>query len=946
MRDNSPVTQQEYVIPEGQVLVSETDLHGNIVFANNEFIEVSGYSWPELDHQPHNLIRHPDVPPEAFADLWKTLKSGESWHQYVKNRRKNGDHYWVEANIAPICENGQVVGYKSVRNPIKRELIPQVESVYRKLRSGEVILKGGSVISARSQAFQKWNPLPKKHIMAKILVPLVLMALLWSVILQVYLQTVADDMYHSAVNERQQLLVNNLGSKLETQANIALTNAVGLAGNSALIFGLKDNQPTVIWQILQVNHEQYIKRSHLKNIGIAVFDQNLKKVSNSGVNISVDKMPKEITTETVVQKEGSFIRAQVPVLYGNQTIGLVVFSLPMTDILKQEQSAHHDYAVFKVNGDDWQAEKGFENSSINNLLPGLNKTKLEAGQYQVVDNHLFVSAPLVHDGKTVGIQVISEPTTILQKVLSDSYFMIYVAQTAMSGGFILLLIQVFWRMRVLVMRPMKQFTNRLKIASEEGSLSVRADAVADDEIGTMAKSFNHYVNSVQHMMIGVADMIAALSKGNLSYRLRADAKGDLDILKRQVNGSVDNIQEVIQEIEKAIHSLKEARYDFRVSGRYDGEFNEMVHGLQEAMITTEKAIDGINGTMEAIANGDFSSRLTIQLKGELELLKNNINRSLNQLETGINDTVDVVVAQSNGDLTQRISGDYKGKLAEMQTAVNRSLDKVGNVVHDLTVSSHTVNSASDQIAFGSSELSERMQEQTMTLQQTVASMELITKTVKENAEGARDASTLASNAKDQAHQGASVIEETMNSMRALSESSQKIADIIGLIDSIAFQTNLLALNAAVEAARAGEQGRGFAVVAGEVRTLAGKSSEAAKDIRQLIENSVSQVSESESLVQKSEKEFNSIQEIILKVDRYVSDIAKVSVQQSESVQQINGAIEELNQMTQQNAASVVEVATSAETLKAEAQQMESHVHFFEIEDEDESIQALPEKKIS
>jgi len=359
----------------------------------------------------------------------------------------------------------------------------------------------------------------------------------------------------------------------------------------------------------------------------------------------------------------------------------------------------------------------------------------------------------------------------------------------------------------------------------------------------------------------------------------------------------------------------------------------MVSDLEEAMEDTKQAIDGINDTMLAIARGDFSSRLEANLKGELDLLKSNLNASLDQLEKGVNETVDVVVAQSKGDLTKRIHGDYKGKLGEMKHAVNTSLVKVNRAVSELMVSSNTVNSASDQIADGNSNLSDRIQDQANTLQQTVSSMEMITQMVRENATSAQDASNLATRAKQQAESGAKVIDQAMGSMKALSESSQKIADIIGLIDSIAFQTNLLALNAAVEAARAGEQGRGFAVVAGEVRSLAGKSAEAAKEIRELIETSVSQVSESEALVQKSEGEFTSIQEIILKVDEFISNIANASQQQLEGVEQINRAIEGLDGVTQQNASLVKETSAIADTLRSEAEQMREHVGFFQTSDD-------------
>lgn len=930
MRDNSPVTQKEFVIPDDYILVSETDLKGTITYANQHFLEVSGYSWEELKGQPHNLIRHPDVPPVVFKDMWETLQKGKSWHQYVKNRRSNGDHYWVEANVAPIIKDGAIIGYKSIRNPIKRDLIPKVEKAYRKLAEGSLVIRRGSVISSWAEKIQRWSPLPKKSILGKTMIPLVIMALMWSVVLQIYLQKVADDMYLSSVHERQSLLIDNLNAKIQSQSQIALTNAVGLAGNSALIYGLHDHQQTVIWQILEVNYQQYAKRSDMSHIGLAVFDADLKKVSNSGVPISVSKMPDHLNTRVVSQPEGAFIQAQVPVLFGDKKIGLVVFNLPLTQMVKLEQNRDHQYAVYHLNdGGQWSATKGFEDSPINAQIQQADLALLQKEGYQVVGDRLLVIDPLERGGKRVAMQVISESTGVLNKVLHDSYFMIYVAQAAMSGGFILLLIQVFWRMRNFILKPLGSLTEKLKIASEDGALSVRADVYSSDEIGRMGDSFNLYVTEIQHLMMSVSDMIENLSKGQLDKRIDTDVKGDLNILKNNVNVSADNIETVIQELKRAIHAIKVAEYHFETDSKFYGEFGLMIDELKSAMDDTFSAVSGINATMKAISEGNFSQRLNVELVGELASLKQNINSSLDQLEKGISETVEVLVAQSEGDLTERVKGNYSGKLGVMSEAVNTSLDNISSAISELMAASNTVNTASGQIAEGSANLSDRIQNQAKTLQETVASMENITTMVRKNAENAQEAAKLASSAKEQADNGSEVMERTKHAMSEVSASSQKISEIIGLIDSIAFQTNLLALNAAVEAARAGEHGRGFAVVAGEVRSLAGKSADAAKEIRQLIENTSGQIAQSVDLVEKSNKEFLSIVEVLMKMYEFIGQIAQANQEQTLSVDQVNVAMEGMDKVTQQNATLVKETAEAANMLSGEAVEMKKQVSFFD-----------------
>ncbi len=606
MRDNGPVTQQEYQIPQGYILVSETDLQGNIVYANEAFIEVSGYTWAELKGQPHNMIRHPDVPEKVFEDLWACLKRGEPWHQYVKNRRKNGDHYWVEANIAPVVENGEIVGYKSVRNPIKNDEVELAESAYRLIQNGQRLIKKGALVTPLSQttgaleSFAAEKHHGQNHFAVDCDGDCVECRFA-----AVFAECGRQPLCRSG-GRAPGTVVENLDSEIASQSQIALTNAVGIAGNSAVIYGLYDHQDTVLWQILQVNHDQYVKRANMPGIGLAIFDENLKQVASSGVPIAVDAIPNEPITRITFQPEGGFIQALVPVPYGDKTIGLVGVSLPLQQIAGLEKESRHHYAALDLAKDQsFSFAKGFEDSKLKDLMGQADRTQLVENGYAVVGNDFLVLGKIHAGDQVIGAHLISEPMNILDKLLSDTYFMIYVAQAAMSGGFILLLIQVFWRMRNYVLKPMSRLTQKLSIASEEGSLSVRADVVVDDEIGQMARNFNHYVTSVQHLMISVSDMISALSKGDLQYRIKADAKGDLNILKGQVNHSAQNIQNVISELERAIQCLIEATYDFETQAHFEGDFKVMVDDLQNAMRNTHEAVSGINETMKPLPKGIF-----------------------------------------------------------------------------------------------------------------------------------------------------------------------------------------------------------------------------------------------------------------------------------------------------------------------------------------------------
>jgi methyl-accepting chemotaxis protein len=290
---------------------------------------------------------------------------------------------------------------------------------------------------------------------------------------------------------------------------------------------------------------------------------------------------------------------------------------------------------------------------------------------------------------------------------------------------------------------------------------------------------------------------------------------------------------------------------------------------------------------------------------------------------------DLARAVARGDLTARIElkpGDSTSLMAhlrEMQASL-------GKVVSNVRQNSESVATASSEISQGNHDLSQRTEEQASALEETAASMEQLGATVKQNADNARQANQLALSASAVAIQGGQVVGQVVDTMKGINDSSRKIADIIGVIDGIAFQTNILALNAAVEAARAGEQGRGFAVVASEVRSLAGRSAEAAKEIKSLIGASAERVKQGSALVDQAGVTMNEVVSSIKRVTDIMGEISAASVEQSEGVSQVAQAVSQMDQVTQQNAALVEESAAAAESLKVQAQQLVQTVAVFRL----------------
>jgi methyl-accepting chemotaxis protein len=302
-----------------------------------------------------------------------------------------------------------------------------------------------------------------------------------------------------------------------------------------------------------------------------------------------------------------------------------------------------------------------------------------------------------------------------------------------------------------------------------------------------------------------------------------------------------------------------------------------------------------------------------------------------QLRSAVGETRAVVSAAAAGDLQRRISLDGKsGDVAELSGGVNELIDVMMKLVEHIKGTAGEVLLAAEEISTGNGNLSQRTASQASSLEQTASSMEEMASTVKQTADNAAQANQLAIDACAQAEKGGAVVGAVVSAMSGINTSSNKIADIIGVIDEIAFQTNLLALNAAVEAARAGEQGRGFAVVASEVRSLAGRSATAAKEIKALIQDSVVRVSEGSRLVDESGRTLDGIVNAVKKVSTIVAEIASASREQSIGIDQVNKAVMQMDEGTQQNAALVEQAAAASESIVEQVQSLNSLIARYKV----------------
>jgi methyl-accepting chemotaxis protein len=479
-----------------------------------------------------------------------------------------------------------------------------------------------------------------------------------------------------------------------------------------------------------------------------------------------------------------------------------------------------------------------------------------------------------------------------------------------------------------------------------GDFPERVRVHSRDELRGIAESLEGAITTLRGFETAQRNLFDAHERGEIDERLCTDAfPGSFARMGEEINALVSSHITVNARVIEVVSAY--ARGDFSIEiERYPGK-KAQVHEAVDAVKAGTQAVNAeVTALVEAAVAGDFSQR------GDAERfefvyrdLVNGLNTLMATADNGINEVGALLAAVANGDLNRRVQGTLPGRFGQLASDANRTVETLTDIVGQIRQGSDAISSAAAEIAAGNSDLSQRTEQQAASLEETASSMEELTSTVRQNADNARQANQLALGAADVAGQGGQVVGRVVQTMSAITDSSRKIVDIIGVIDGIAFQTNILALNAAVEAARAGEQGRGFAVVAAEVRSLAQRSAGAAKEIKQLITDSVGKVEEGSHLVDQAGRTMDDIVTSVKRVTDIIADIAAASVEQSSGIDQVNQAIAQMDEGTQQNAGLVEEASASARSLEQQAEQLVQTVAAFHLDDEPAAVTRLVPQRL-
>ncbi len=880
MRTNMPVTNVEREFRDGETIVSKTDLKGIITYVNPYFCEMSGYSEQESIGQPQNYIRHPDMPAEAFADLWDTLKKGKPWTGLVKNRCKNGDYYWVEASVAPIREGGQTTGYLSVRGKPSRTQVEAAAKVYQMFkegRAGNLRIKGGKAV--RSGFLEKMNIFKNISVKARLIFLAAFLCL----------GMIAIGAYG----------LFGISRANDGMLSLYQSRTVPLGQITEIQRMLLQNRLRIATSLVTATPEEIKKNTEVieKNIG------EIGNIWKAYTDIPLAPEEKKLA-DKFAEDRAKFVK---------EGLKPAVAALRANNIKEAGKLAVENVRpLYQPVGEGIEALKKLY------LDSGKQDYEQALGNYTTLRNQIIaaiaIAALLAAFIAFMVIRAITRPlaATIgyFDQISQGNYNnRIEVKNEDEIGKVLEALTAMQTRMGFEVNDAKRRADESLRITNALNNASTGV-MIADNDLNII------YLNkSVQDMLKNAeTDIRKDLPNFSADTLLGTNIDGfhKKPEHQRQLLKTFTATYRATIKIGGRTFRLS-ANPVFNAGGQRLGASVEWIDATEEVKIEDE-----VKTIVQAAVAGDLSQRIAMEGKdGFMKVLGEGINNLTGVAEDVISEAVKVIESVSQGDLTHTIEREYEGMFKRLKEATNGTVQKLSETISDVRVAADSLSGAAEEISATAQSLSQGASEQAASVEETSASIEQMSASVSQNAENAKVTDGMASKAAKEATEGGGAVKSTVTAMK-------QIAAKIGIIDDIAYQTNLLALNAAIEAARAGEHGKGFAVVAAEVRKLAERSQVAAQEISEVAGSSV-------ELAERAGKLLDEMVPSINKTSDLVQEITAASDEQSSGIGQINGAMTQLSQTTQQNASASEELAATSEEMSSQAEKLQQLMAFFQLD---------------
>ncbi|PMH41405.1 hypothetical protein BCU68_15735 [Vibrio sp. 10N.286.49.B3] len=893
---------KEYFVSENELLVSTTDLVGNITFADKNFIRVSGFSNEELMGQPHSIIRHPDMPKEAFEDFWNEISAGHCWSGIIKNRQKDGGFYWVKSDVTPLYEDGTQIGFMSVRSMPNKTELEKAKILYAQFKEGEqgnrIFMRGKIVKKQKRTRFSHLSI--KQRLFGQVLVATV------SLLIVLCLGIYSSYQEKESVSHLYNTHIESYGRLLE------IDKAWGENKHLLELLLLTEQYD----KHLEIASKLKKNSSDIKEITtdlVEEFDLELK----SNVNVEYYR---EIAKQSDLMSDTFLSDTYNTILLGKQDERSDTKFDSMIVMIISEISDYQVKMEELATINRQQSLDIYKNSQRVFWLEATFATGVTAFFIAVYLSFAYFF------NRDIAYRLKNMRRCFMRLVKQDYLFDIDIENNDEIG-------KVFNALKVMKvqlafnMENMKQKaieTTRIKIALDSVSTNVMIEDNTREIIYANPAIMAMFKHSEQEFQVLSDTFDADKLIGQNTQDLQLSSLSNLDL-------TADNAGRNIQEVE-----VNGRIFNIVANPVIDENHQQIGYVTEWSDRTSEIAVEKeIENVIHAAVSGDFTQRMGLDGKNAFfTMLCENMNRLLEINEVSLAEIVKVLSSLAEGDLTSQITADYTGAFGELKDSSNMTVEKLKEMILHIKISADTINTAAKEIAIGNVDLAQRTEKQARSLEVTSSSMEELTITVKQNSEHSKQANSLAKDTSKNALKGGEIVKQVVDNMNEINTSSQEVMSIISVIDSIAFQTNILALNAAVEAARAGEQGRGFAVVATEVRNLAQRSAAAAKEVKTLINSSVHKIELGSKLADQAGESIDGVVDSIQEVAQLIEEITLASVEQSVGLDQVSRAVLEVDDVTQQNSALVEESSAAASSLEEQVANLAIYVAAFDTGEED------------